>query len=98
MQVRFDLKKNVTVWLDDGNLTMICFKDFHITHNKIVIADIIEDVKAAVKLFLDVNELPKIEEKNCDDLTIRQYGFESWMIEVSNDNDEKRYFIKGKGE
>lgn len=95
MEVKFECG-NTTIIMKNNKLWLAIFhgKD---AFEKIVIEEVIDDVKAVVRLFLGVDELPHIDVEKCDELTLSLHGFATWFLELIDINgEEKRYAIKAK--
>ena len=97
MEVNFKCG-NTTIILRDGKLWLAIFR-CEDSFEKIVVKDVLEDVKAVARLFLGVDELPHIDVEKCDEMTLELCQFNIWFLNLRNDSgEEKRYRIKGKGE
>lgn len=85
---------NTTVIMKNDKLWLAIFHGKDV-FEKIAIKEVIDDVKAVVRLFLGVDEIPDIDVNECDEMTLEFQGITTYFLYCRNDNgEEKRFRIK----
>ena len=93
MEVKFECG-NTTIIMENDKLWLVIFRGKDV-FEKIAIKEVIDDVKAVVRLFLGVDEIPDIDVNECDEMTLEFQGITTYFLYCRNDNgEEKRFRIK----
>lgn len=96
MEVKFECG-NTTIIMENDKLWLAIFRGKD-AFEKIAIKEVLDDVKAVVKLFIGVDKIPEIDVDYCDEMTLELCEFNIWFLNLRNDSgEEKRYRINGKG-